>query len=67
MLGLSGRDGGSDEELFVSSAEGGVVFEVAATAARAVILVVIPWFSESRCVGAYQPSHRAPTAWVATR
>jgi hypothetical protein len=49
VLGLSGRDGGSDEELFVSSAGGGVVFEVAA-AVRAVILVVIPWFPESRCV-----------------
>ena len=52
MLGLSGRDGGSDEELFVSSAEVGddgaelaVVFEVAAPA-RAVTLVVIPWFQD---------------------
>ena len=45
MLGLSGRDGGSDEELFVSSVEGGVVFEAAA-AARAVILVVILWFRD---------------------
>jgi hypothetical protein len=48
VLGLSGRDGGSDEELFVSRAEGGVVFEAAAVVARAVILVVIPWFSESK-------------------
>jgi hypothetical protein len=46
VLGLSGRDGGSDEELFVSSVEGGVVFEVAAVVARAVILVVIPWFRD---------------------
>jgi len=44
VLGLSGRDGDSDEELIVSSAEGGVVFEAAAAVARAVILVVIPWF-----------------------
>jgi hypothetical protein len=43
VLGLSGRDGGSDEELFVSSVEEGVVFGAAA-AARAVILAVIPWF-----------------------
>ena len=46
MLGLSGRDGGSDEELFVLSADGGVVFEAAAVAARAVILVVIPCFRD---------------------
>jgi len=46
VLGRSGRDGGSDEELFVSSVEGGVVFEVAAVVARAVILAVIPWFRD---------------------
>ena len=52
MLGLSGRDGGPDEELFVLSADVGgedaelaIVFEAAA-AARAVILVVIPWFRD---------------------
>jgi hypothetical protein len=52
VLGLSGRDGSSDEGLFVSSVEVGgesvelaVVLEVAAVA-RAVILVVIPWFQD---------------------
>jgi len=56
VLGLSGRDGGSDEELFVSSVEVGdegvelaVVFEAAA-AARAVILVGHSMVSKSRCV-----------------
>ena len=56
VLGLSGREGVSDEELFVSSVEVGdevvelaVVFE-AVGAARAVILVGQSMVSRSRCI-----------------
>jgi hypothetical protein len=56
VLGLSGRDGGSDEELVASNVEFGnegaefiVGFELAA-AARAVILWSIHGFGCKRCV-----------------
>jgi hypothetical protein len=56
VFGLSGRDGGSDEELFVScvevggeSAEIAGVFEVTVVA-RAVILMGHSMVSRSRCV-----------------